>query len=71
VNHTFFEDWEQMIFMSCCKFNIIANSTFSWWGAFLNTIENRVVCYPSLWFGPKNVHMDTRDLFKGLPWEKI
>jgi len=71
VENRFFEDWEQMIFMSCCKFNIIANSTFSWWGAFLNTIENRVVCYPSVWFGSKNAHMDTRDLFKGLPWEKI
>ena len=71
VDNNVWEDWEQMMFMSCCKFNIIANSTFSWWGAFLNTIENRVVCYPSVWFGPKNAHMNTRDLFHHLPWEKI
>ena len=71
VDNNVWEDWEQMMLMSCCKFNIIANSTFSWWGAFLNTIENRVVCYPSVWFGPKNAHLDTRDLFHDLSWEKI
>jgi hypothetical protein len=46
-------DWEQMLFMSCCHHNIIANSSFSWWSAYFNSSSNKIVCYPSLWFGEK------------------
>jgi dimeric dUTPase (all-alpha-NTP-PPase superfamily) len=62
-------DWEQMIFMSMCHHNIIANSTFSWWAAYLNTWKDKTVCYPSLWFGPSMPH-DIKDLCP-IEWTKI
>jgi hypothetical protein len=62
-------DWEQVLLMSCCNHNIIANSTFSWWGAYFNTNNNRIVCFPSLWFGSRLSH-NTKDLFPS-DWVKI
>jgi|UniRef100_A0A6C0CTX2 hypothetical protein len=63
------EDWQQLLLMSACSHNIIANSTFSWWGAYLNTNPTKIVCYPEVWFGPKLTH-DTSDLFPE-SWTKI
>ena len=66
------EDWEQLLLMSCYNNHIIANSTFSWWGAYLNQEPNSIVCYPSVWFGPKNVYLDTKDLpLSNELWQKI
>ena len=64
------QDWQQMLVMSCCHHNIIANSSFSWWGAYLNKNIRKIVCYPSKWFGPKNQHHDTSDLCPE-EWTKI
>jgi hypothetical protein len=46
------EDYEELWLMSLCKNNIMSNSTFSWWGSFLNNNENKKVFAPSIWFGP-------------------
>lgn len=62
-------DWEQMLLMSNCQDNIIANSTFSWWGAYLNQTRNKHVCYPMNWFGPSAKH-DVINLFPE-DWQRI
>jgi hypothetical protein len=73
-------DWKQMILMSKCDHHIIANSTFSWWGATFSMphILNResghssskIVCYPSIWYGHQLYYINTLDLFPDV-WTKI
>jgi len=46
------DDWEELLLMSCCDHHIIANSSFSWWGAYFNTTQTKVVCRPSVLTGP-------------------
>lgn len=44
-----YQDWYDMNIMSACKYNIIANSSFSWWGAWLNSYKNKIVIRPKMW----------------------
>jgi len=65
-------DYLQMLVMSCCKHHIIANSSFSWWGAYLDFSTDKIVCYPSVWFGPKLARNSTKDLIpEDENWIKI
>jgi hypothetical protein len=63
-------DWEEFFVMSGCDHHIIANSTFSWWAAYLNPSQNKVVCYPDEWYNHQLYYLSTAGLeYPG--WTKI
>lgn len=53
------DSWQDMMLMSCCRHNVICNSTFSWWGAWLNPGMGKIVIAPERWFS----HVDTPDIY--------
>jgi hypothetical protein len=62
------QDYVDLCLMTMCKYHIVANSSFSWWGAWLSSSENVVA--PNLWFGPLNSHLDIKDIIPE-SWTKL
>lgn len=53
-------DWESFQAMAACEALVMANSSFSWWAAFLGEVP--VVTAPGRWYGPKGPRIDIADL---------
>ena len=63
VSHNLAErDYEDLFLMSACRDHIIANSSFSWWGAWLSTAPGKIVCAPKN-FSPYRNMRPLRDVY--------
>jgi hypothetical protein len=58
-----------LLVMAGCDHHVIANSSFSWWGAYLGARPGQRVLAPARWFGPRGPR-DTQDLLPA-HWERL
>jgi hypothetical protein len=65
------KDYQELMYMSNCNHFITANSSFSWFAAYLSPHSNKLIFYPDEWFGPRlKNEKNTKDLFPDT-WIKI
>ncbi|RJR07490.1 alpha-1,2-fucosyltransferase [Candidatus Parcubacteria bacterium] len=67
------KDYLELYLMSLCKYHIISNSSFSWWGAWLSANPNKVVISPKEWYNSKYINEDKLGLKDLIPvdWIRI
>lgn len=66
LNFTFINEQDPMKTLSMmigCNHHIIANSSFSWWGAWLCECPDQKVVAPATWFGPGNAHLQNHSIY--------
>ncbi|WP_406684233.1 alpha-1,2-fucosyltransferase [Seonamhaeicola sp. MEBiC1930] len=68
IDNNVSKSWVDMFLMSSCKHNIIANSSFSWWGAWLNINSSKTVFAPKKW--NHNKELDISSLLP-VEWIKL
>jgi len=56
------DSWQDMFLMSLCQNFIIANSSFSWWGAWLSAFKDKKIITPKQWFNDNQKNKQTIDL---------
>lgn len=67
-----FTDCQELVLMSYCKHNIIANSSFSWWGAWLNRNTDKIVIAPERWYNDPIAQANYKQLnFIPKNWTKL
>jgi hypothetical protein len=64
------DSWQDVALMSKCNHHIIANSSFSWWGAWLNPSKEKIVIAPEHWFAKQSNAPDSRDILPS-SWQQI